>query len=529
MPFSPKLFFIPLAVSYLVLSALNFRENSWDGLNNTIRYVQLLAADLKISYFEAPITPHLAEYFLGIFLKIGSLGLVNFAFGAVSLCVLFLVNDFYKKLGASKKVRVLSLIIFATSPIFLQFAFREFKIDFFLVAVSTLGLLIFLRLLEKVTHKDLALFGTVLALSFLIKTSFSITIVFLLAAVVFKIFTSENLLKAKLFQSALLGFCFATPIMLWGAFFGLKLPVVYSSSKPFLNYFDIKNNFANLERKESIVNACLADQLHKDYRQFFDTDNFLLQPYNYLLGNKFNFFMSDPGFFLYFSILLFPFAYKLYSSNKNLRVFYWIVLGTLALFFINVRSAYWYLLPVLPIISMLAPLTLEQVLYKHKSFVTKTILSIGLAYVTLFVVYFLKDINYKRTIFDYPHNKSTQNIHTANTFLESISHTGLILNAAEHPDLFLYPYLKDSDLKIIPSNYYFVASEKSSEKQRAELVEKGIKYIIVLESSLDSSWHQGCARENAIKTKEFLAKHTRPIYSGNLYTSVEQNLVFEII
>lgn len=505
---------ILITITYLVFSFFNFRSTSWDGNNLYLKNVLILVEDFNINYIDKPILPYLSEYFLAAIYKFGSLRVMNLAFGVATIGSMFTTFILYKRIGLSKQTIDLGLTILLLNPVFLIFAVSEFKIDMFLLLYSNLTLLSFLWYLKYPTVKKSLILGFLVIVTSLSKLIFIPSAVVIITACIFYLH-QKKILKYHAFIPML---TLSMGVIIWTFFFGLRI----SHNEPFVVHKYGYLQGVDLDRNQDIVSQCYSDIKKIDYGQYYYdstiTERFL-QPLYFLL-NKVPYpaeslAMSRPGPFVYFGAVLFlllPMFGIWKKISTEFKLIYFIALPSIAIYLLFVRTVFWYLYFLFPFFSVLIPLLLQTELRKQS---LKTIFYVFFVTISLIemplTTYFTYGTDFTNKL--PPSNQYAKVIYNGSKVIQSnLSSEEFIMDSSEHKTNVFFPYLESYDKKVIESEYYFVASQKSTDEMYYELKNKRVKIIAVNQSYLLNNFFWGCPHENNLKLNDFLNKHTEPIF-----------------
>ncbi|MBD3365844.1 hypothetical protein GF360_00705 [candidate division WWE3 bacterium] len=534
---SKKALVIGGILAYLTYSYYNTRIHSHDGLNTHLKYILQIAEKGFVNSTEYPIKPYFGEIILGHVYKNLGLRALNLTLGILTLLNTYLVYQLLKTLETkNEKVKKLAFLIFLLSPTFLGFAFKELKIDLISSAILLLALINFRKLSYKASHKRYLVICLLTGIVIITKTSaIPIAITILIAATIKHLLKNKN---SKTIITTLIGISVAIlPSILWALNFGGTIPQLE-------NLVDItpqRNLFVNrvsLERDPHILAKCNQDKLKKDYSSFIfgsRTPLVLLQPIFYLTRYKAYPFsvqsMANPGILLYFGlIILFPyilFKKKSFFGNSK-KEMYWLILTQTVIFYILVGSVFWYLLPLYPFYALLTASFLDHIKNARvkklflditkASLITNLIYALILSYMYMEPLKTLDEKNIKQS--------DLVKIYEQNKVISKFRKNFLILDASEHGHAILTPFVPGGDEFIVKSNYYFASSPKNPKEMKEELIENGIKFIMAEKDKLEDSWYTDCPKENNKKLKNFLDKHTVPVFPRNTQYN---NLFFEIV
>ncbi len=500
-----KPFLIVAIVSFLVFSYFNTRLYSYDGLNNHLRMVLLVADHGQINF---PEKPYLAEFLLGMILRISSLRVVNLTTGIWAVISAVLTFKLLQYLTKNTRLQKASWLLVVLSQPFLALAFLEFKVDMILYALVTGALILFLEIMENSRTKLFPAFALVLSLCVLVKSSVIPTVIML--GLLALLHLAKTNFRKNLPLLLLGGLVFLLPILFWVLSFGVTIP-------HFDKTIGRSNNVVYLQRDEQKLNQCTNDKLKRDYGSFIfgsRTPLVLLQPIFFITNyNNYEFAdipLQSLGIFLYTGIFILAFF------GKKFGKLYWVALGTLIPFYIFVAAPYWYLFYLFPLFALAFFTLIEQIKNERFKKVIYILVVASLIHNVTTIGYATKIAFTPIRSFAEENIKETflKDTYEYNKILEEVAQNGKILNASEKGHQIFLLFMGNNDSQVVNSNYYFGTSGKSGEEMKNELLSQGIRYITVFEGVLDHEWYIGCPKENNQVLKDFLEKHTVKIETG---------------
>ncbi len=492
-------------VSFLVFSYFNTRLYSYDGLNNHWRMVLLVADHGQVNF---PEKPYLAEFLLGIILRLSSLRVVNLTMGLWAIISAVLTFKLLQHLSKDTRVQKASWLLVILSQPFLALAFLEFKMDMILYALVTGALILFLEITENSKAKLFPFFALTLGLCVLIKSSVIPTVI-MLGLLAF-IYLAKTSFRKNLPLFLLGGAAFLIPILFWVLSLGITVPHFDRTlGKP--------NNVTYLQRNEQKLEQCINDKLARDYGSFIygsRTQLVLLQPLFFITSyNNYGFAeipLQSLGIFLYAGIFVFA------IFGRKFGKLYWVGLGTLIPFYVFVAAPYWYLFYLFPLFALAFFTLVEQITNEKFKKVVYILVVASLVHNVTTVGYATKIAFTPIESFAEENIKKTflKDTYEYNKILEKVAQNGKILNASEKGHQIFFLFMKDNDTHVINSNYYFGTSGKNNDEMKNELLSQGIRYITVFEGALDHEWYVGCPKENNHVLKGFLEKYTTKVETG---------------
>lgn len=503
-------FLICCVLIYLFLIAGNYlRYNSWDGQLWYYKRVLLLKNDFFLDFTNSAHPPYLIELILAFIWRFISEKFVYTIFIFVTVINIFLVRQFYKNFGLSTHDnKFLSFIVF-TSPIFMQMAFFEFKIDQFLLMFSILSLIIYQKLCNESNVLNTFLFGLFSGLAVLTKVS--VAPFFLILFFLHLVSILKKPSYKEIFAYFVSPITFFLVILFWISKFGLGIPWTDINIYP-----KNKGPTISFERRDSIYKECVKEQKIIDFSQFIDDRNLIqiiTQPINYIF-NKNNRLslsgVSEPGLYFYLSVLLFiPIVIKNRTKYRN-NIFIATLIYTVY-FYISIRTLYWYLFFLLPI--YLIPFYECFFSSKKATKIRFLFIILGLTTAVVSVLLESSKINKKGKIL------------IRNEYISKMMNNteGLILDSSPFPLQVFLTYVDDYDKRIIRDSLYFGYTTKNDEDILKELKENNIHYVIYLDEGNSFNFY-GCPKKHQDKIESFVEKY------GNLYFAdmTNKTLVYEI-
>ena len=164
-----RIIIIIAAFIWLIYSSLNYRTNSWDGMNLYYRSTYMVKEKLHSGVLQGALLPYLSELFLGVVDRLFGDIVMFLLFGVVALLNLFTSYVLYKRLGFSRFTIKCSLLILASSSTYIMLSIHEFKVELFLLFLCNLFILLLKKLIDNPCHKTAVLLGIVASLCFLSK------------------------------------------------------------------------------------------------------------------------------------------------------------------------------------------------------------------------------------------------------------------------------------------------------------------------------------------------------------------------
>lgn len=216
--------------------------------------------------------------------------------------------------------------------------------------------------------------------------------------------------------------------------------------------------------------------------------------------------MIQPGPLLYLSVWLFPFIYffcrnQATLKSKEFKYLYIISLFNVVLFFIGVRTLYWYLLPVFPFTILTIPLIVDEL--NNNNF--KLVFLVLISGVSMF--HSVENINPLLKMYSDPTQGFgipylSKNISTQ---VSSIPNH-IILDTIPHPHNLYFSMLPDVETTVVRDNYYFYTSQKSFQDMLVELEDNGVNLISIYNYPTNPEMiYEGCALENQHLAREFVS------------------------
>lgn len=233
--------------------------------------------------------------------------------------------------------------------------------------------------------------------------------------------------------------------------------------------------------------------------------------------------MATPGILIYIGIL--SIFFEPFKKNFKYKVTYYKVIVIISfiytlVFLVLVSSIFWYLYPLFLVYSYISICNFYEYIYKpFHNFLSKRYYKIALSVIFIsimmsqFLFSFVKDSRYYSfdftdNLFSLEDKRSHRYLHLMNdSVINTFTGNSYILDASEHPYLVPVTFVKNWDLRVINSNYYFVSSRYSVEEIFHELKSKNINFVILNPKQLKSRWYEGCKENNKI-LEDFLYKYT---------------------
>ncbi|MBW6441514.1 hypothetical protein K0B04_01215 [Patescibacteria group bacterium] len=419
------------------------------------------------------------------------------SFIVVSLINIFLLKVFYKKLGFSKYKYSFLIFIVATTPVYLDLALYEFKIDQFLLMFSLLSFIIYVDIKNSGNLIRYLLFGIFSGLAILTKISVLPFYLILTGLHVFSLF------KHRLYKELLVSFIspliISLLLLFWIVNFGLAIPWTNINIYP-----KDKNPTVVFEKIDSVYGECLREQKTVDFSHIINDRSiwdFLSQPINYFYNINSGFIrvrLRDPGPYLYISIIIFiPLIIKRREKYDNflfLATFFYTIY-----YFISIRTVYWYLFFLFPI--YVVPLYEYFFDGNQERYLRFIFLILG---ASTFLMFLLRNpIN----------NPKKSKFLLGNEYISTmLSNTeGLILDSSPFPQQVFLTFLNDYDKRVVRDSLYFGYSKRSNEGMYAELKENNIRYLILLDRLDERIVFFGCPERHQSRLKDFVNDY------GDLY------------
>jgi hypothetical protein len=521
----------------LVFSFFNTRLYSYDGYNFHIRVASLVKDNGLVSVAHESIKPYFGELVLGYTWRYFGLRTVNLMFGIWAVTAGFLGYVLIKKIaGTNSSLVNSSFMLFILSPPFLAMALQEFKPDLFLLIFVFSAFIILINFVNSMRTHFFLLLCLLSGVAITIKTSIVPT------AFLTVLFCAVYFLKKKGFKTfwlrTLLGIgLLFSPLLIWSSIFGFTVPLLenYINVSP-LDYYN--RDSVTLTREPATLDVCYKERIQKDYSSFIygaRSPLVLIQPFFYLTRLYSYPFsvqgMANPGPFIYlgmFIFIIFPFLVKHKKFEDAHKMFYVICTTSLLIFLVTVSSIYWYLLFMFPLICFVFVSVVDGIENARVKSLLKKLINAWL--VSNVLIFFLTSYTYFHPISEYSYENlpddNLKSMYILDKRLEELGAEALILDASEHGDFILMPFMKNNDTRIIKSNYYFVSSGLSLGAINRELKDNAIKYIVVNYDELDSPWYQDCPKENNTVLKNYLNLYTKPIF---FESGISRPMVFEIV
>ena len=418
--------------------------------------------------------------------------------------------------------------------------------DIPLLMLSIINILLLLKVFDDNSYLNNWLLGFTLSLAVLTKLLYlPIALLIIFSVVLYYILTEH---KVYLFKNLLLTFTFLIPIVIWIIFNGISIPWTT------LNFYPIVSNpqQVSLSRDKLVVQQCYADTYKIDFNIFYYNDNNLdkiSQPVNYLLdnhtGNKNNIDLPistvwNPGPVLYYLIWLSPLVtifiikntyllslkhlFLINTYTKDLKAFKFHLIIIISIIFtlyflITNTVSYWYLLPILPFISLLGAYLLEKYFNnKQRYLITLAIFIFGVINIVGVLSHVIK--------IQIPNiNNDHYNLYNKVVNISEFFNTteGLIMDASMHPNQVFLTFVENYDERVFRSNYYFKASQNSNKNKLVELKSQNVKYITFDTYFSNSVTHFGCPVEDRLLMLDFLKEYAKVVYYDN-----EFGIIYEI-
>jgi len=514
-----------LALYVLVYSFFHFRGNSWDAYYYVRNVLLLKEKNLRpLTFIETPYFPYFGELFLAFVWKVFGFHYANMLFGLIALLSILIVYKLFSELGLSRDLSAVSLLILFASPLFLHFIFFQYKFDLFLFLFVLLAAVFWLRLLKGFLWPgNFALAGLFLSLAVLTKVTFLPFAILLIFFIGLRLWKSFNTLsRTTAFSYLLLGFCFVFPLIFWYFYSGgVKIPFVgsFSSSSPPII----------LDRDSVVLRGCWTEKHRADYtHNHFDSDPLWKQPYFFVTNSsgKLNGFynMFDPGVFLYLSIFIFPLVGRaIYNDPRYSTYLFVYVILALTLYFVYVRGVFWYIIFVFPFLAPVLPYLCKVWFGMSQRFLFSVFGGVALSSMFLGILLSLGQLDTSPNLAELS-GTYLRGVREQNESISRIILSGYVLDASEHPYHVNFMFFPNYDIRVLRSNYYFVAANKSLHEMHRELVDNDIKYIAVYKNKLLNSWYQGLPKRNNEILLKFLDEYTIPVYLEDN----ESTILFEI-
>lgn len=530
-----KLFLFFFIVLVLLYSYLFFRTTSWDGANLYFRnFYQVYLHGISLPLDRFPY-PYLTELTLGLIYRLFPINVVFLFFGISAIMGIYTANILYKELGVSDFVRKSALVILAFCPTYIMLTLHEFKVELFLLVVSNLCFSLFYRLLRNFDTRRFLLLAFLSALGVLIKPTFVVFgPLFFILTVLYK---SKYFKFKKTFKlSALYFLFFIFPLVSWVRVFPSSLPLIGAIKLPLISY-EKTSLYLPLDKNLEVVKMCQKEAKKADLSEFVWYDNslqsFFTQPFQYLFLTKVSssmmtFHVANPGPFIFLGIYLLIVLMLLFRKVKSTPYVYFFTPALLfvLMFFTFAKTFYWYLFPVYSVLALVTPLLAEKIFStRQRKYFILVVCTFAISNLILSTSVIARSgVGVVNSI-----ENSAPSIYRYNTFVEKLPDNYLVMNAAEHQFIVFLPFVKNYDQKVVNSNYFFVASGKTLEDMKEELLQKNIKYILARKDYLFDTWYKGCPAKNNLILNDFLNKHTKEIYSQRGVEGYSLWEVYEII
>ena len=516
-------------ILFIFFSYSNFRGDSWDGNITYFGPVYLTRyGNIDPQNMLNPIRPFPVQLVMGYIWKIFSLNIMNVTIGAVVLLSLFLLSKLYSIIGIHPQLTKYALISIFTAPMMTDLFFVEFKLEPYLLLFSILSYIVLIRFLERKNNMSTIILALLLGITCLIKFTFIIVSVMILAIMFYELYLSYG--KSSLPRILITLLLFIFPLVVWIRIYGAHLSYIGYISRDF-HIYTIPKSPLTINKEiytgvEEIRKTC-------DYERFLPNTKFVdvfLQPINYILNicPGFNNTLKgifDPGLIILLGVFFFPLLvlYKEIRSNKIFLYFYIIGMVYILIYFIFVRTVYWYLMPVIPIILIVIPYMVSKSEYIYKNKIIEAVLKAVVYFAVSFTMfaYLFMGIN---DIDDIPPSSmKSKSIYFDRKYelgvkLDELSKNGdvYVLNNTA-----LTPYIKNYS-SIVNYVNYFVSSDRDIDEMFIELKSNGIKYLLgydfIYEPSKEfiCSEHEGEAYIRELdKWPEFSEKYTKEIYRSD--------------
>jgi hypothetical protein len=482
-----------------------------------------VADHFKISWSVLPPYPYATELFLGIVLKYFGIHGLNLTFGIIAVLNIYVTYLFFRELDISKRISRLALIIFIGSPTFLEIAFWEFKVEMFLSAVVMASFFVFLRILKKWDYPQIILLGFLGALAILIKITSSPIVFSELFLISFFLF-SKTTKRQWILMLITYGMSFLFPLLIWTRYEGIRLTPSLAIAN---NFHLISASPTNQWAVDAnIVETCTAQTHQLDIGRYFPNSTLwdkLAQPFAYILSIRSYYHLpyyqkEDPGPFIYAGIFIFVCLPFIWKRTRTFPFIGFYIIGTafIAFFYIFVGTIFWYLFPIFPLIALSIPLVANGVKIRSvdRKFTERIILSFACINFLYMILMAPARINMAHSINDLANTDTAfiRDIYLHNTYINQNTTGSLILDTTEFPFTVLLPFVDDADTRIIYSNYYFAAANKSLADMYNELTAKGIGYVIANKLPTTTPWYTGCVARNRDILVDFLDRYTIPLY-----------------
>jgi hypothetical protein len=510
-----------VVVSYLTYCYVTIRDTSFDGFTTYLKAMYIVKSNPALTLvFRNPIRPFLIEAILGFIWRFTYLNLVGVVIGLAVILTGYLSYYFYKISGKSNRTAFLSLLILFGSPMFINLALFEYKIDIFLAMFSLLSFIYFYKLITNFKTRYLLMFGFSTGVTLLVKFTFLPVAVLLCIFALFEIaFYLRKKMGIVILSAIFLVVLAFGPIAIWTRLFGAKLSYLGYISKDF-HFYQVP--LTVLSVNENIYKECRDDITKGDYNQYLPNNTIsdkIMQPINYVLNDTYimpNYVsLFDPGIFLYAAILIFI-PVGLVSLRKLTRVQRYIFITTAlyeVVFFLKVGPVFWYLIPVLPLMAPALPEVLGLI-EKNKHY--KTVIFVLVAAVAVNVgIYvgpayarFLEQVKSAPIVNPTELVYRKLNLWDYSKFVDHATSDSFVYNINE----FGFDTFSANTDKVLPSTHFF-AGTRSFESLYKELEQKNVRYISTNILETGDYTYTGCALNELIRFKSFSGQYLTPAYT----------------
>ncbi|HBI35813.1 MAG: hypothetical protein UU64_C0004G0046 [candidate division WWE3 bacterium GW2011_GWF2_41_45] len=489
----------------LILGTFYTPHETYDGAYFHTKVINSVIANGKYEPLFETTKPYPVEYLMGFIGKFSGYAVINFVYAATGIISILLTFKLLQKLGTKESAALFLSGVLFTSPVFFNLAFSDYKVDIFLYLVTVSSYLIFLKMMEENKYKIMPLLGLFLGLGVLIKIGFA-PIAAVIGTITFYEFVFVQKQKNLILPISLLVFTIL-PVVLWGCYFGIKIPLFQKTIA--------QKHQEVLRVNPTVTDACYTDLKVYDLATYSKETRFpayLLQPLYYLAGNN----MDPVGFqanntlssFLYIGVffsLLWPLT-KEYSNKKNLYVFL-IYVTYLLSFLFTVGAIYWYLLPVLPLSLFFFYRVLAASV--SKAALKRIILVVAVDSILLLTVVLL---NYRQDI-EINKDEDKKNREFSKYLQENTE--GLILDTSFLQTPVMYPYFTDSQNRIVKTDFIFADTSLDNKNIYTILEKENINYLIT-NMEVSVKYPQGeCLARYKEGLKNFLNTYTDTVYEDD--------------
>ena len=531
-----KIIVLAACASAIFLSITHPRKNSYDGHNAYEKMVvNLVNTNFNIEYLGIPQYPFLGELSLAVLYKALGREYYLIFFALTGIGFVFSAHLLFRELAIKKEIARFAVFLLVCNSVFAAMLLHEYKIDHFLGMLSNIFFILFIKVLKTGSLKYYLLAGVIGGAALLTKVTFGPILALCLAfGTIYKIKLQAKerpiLIKKAVLELAkfsLTAIVVVFLVLLWTYKFGLYVgPNIYfypqtQKIKPLA-----------LSTNKEVAAACNKEILAKDQGLFLPKYKFpLMQPIKVIFwsslgegraSNAISIARLETTMYLgVFSLSLWPLY--MFVKKKPLGIAELLIIISSVyvwLFFLEVQTLIWYLIPVFSIIALIASSTTTALI---KDGIIKTYLVFLILGTTTVSVIFLLSISFNGLKVSGTGEKTKQDpyitsgydlvVNTSSTIDSVIGNNpgSYILDAALHPYFVFTTYTSNYYATITRNNLYFLENT-DTDLMRDELISKNVRYILVSRANLLNTWYDGCAEENNRTLDKFLNKYTVPIF-----------------